>query len=172
MFNLGEKSINIPKSIHTSESGDFLKNYDAIEQSEWMNIELKSFIRYEKIDGKLVSGGYLINKSHEQKVFRLKKDLSDHASPEWTVSLSGVKHIWKRRRSAEGNNDVIAYLKDISRRITILENVPQQEGKDYSSEIAQCQVDIGNLKSDIVKLYTCLQQIVETIEKNKEDETL
>ncbi len=144
----------------SSQKNDILKNFEEVERSQWLNNEPRTFIKYEKTDGKIVAGGYLINKAYEDGIFRLKKDINEAISPEWEVSLNSIRTIWKRRRSYENNESITRIIKDLADRISILENTPPIESRDYSSEIAQCQVDIANIKSDLEKVYECLQQII------------
>jgi hypothetical protein len=162
MFSLAGSSDTISGGVNTQKKE--LVGYEEIPRDEWMDLEIKSYIRYEKPDGVMTKGGFIYAKSIERNTFSLRSDLYDSSSSAWVVHLDKIKKIWKKNGNPENqNSDVLGrMIKQLHGRLSVLENGPNLDetvSEKLSADITQLKIDVTNIQHDIKEIYVYLESL-------------
>lgn len=85
----------------SAEDSPLLKGYELVKKNNWANIQIRSHIRYKRIDtGELRRGGYLIQvipDIDQEGDQTLKFDLISNFRPDgvkWSVYAKSIEKIW------------------------------------------------------------------------------
>ena len=170
MFNLQQNS---KKSINNEQTN--IEGYEEIPKAEWMNIPIKSYIRYEKTNKQIVKGGFVISKAIDKGVISLQADLFDATSVKWNVPINSILRIWKKISSsddtisAENVQSLIRTIRALGERVTALEQSSYPElnppvvSERVDNDLSNIKVDIVNLKQDLKKVLIYVDEIVEKV---------
>ena len=159
MFNLKSS----PSEPRKEYNQDELQGYEEVPAGEWMNIEPRSYIRYEKSNGQLVRGGFVISKSIEKKVIYLQGDLSP-TSLKWTVTTDSITRLWKKQ-TVNQDPDLTRSIKDLADRVSTLE-INGRVGDDVpmlNAEIARLKARIRDIEDDLRKLLVVVTQLANQV---------
>jgi hypothetical protein len=169
---------NLQQSVKKSFEGEpvNVEGYEEIQIADWMNIPIKSYIRYEKKNKQIVKGGFVISKAIDRGAIALQADLFDQTSAKWNVSISSILRIWKKIAASEEDNisteniqSLARTLKALNTRVAILEqsNYPELNtpmvSERVDNDLSDIKVDIVNLKQDLKKVLTYVAEIVENV---------
>jgi hypothetical protein len=85
----------------TAEQQKKLEGYSKVNKMMWSQIPIGSHIRYQGIDGKYRSGGFVKGISATGNLMELHNDLNTNSQrySTWLVNFSNVATIWKKDRS-------------------------------------------------------------------------
>ena len=148
-----------------TKSNAKLEGYEEVMRQDWLDIELNTYIRYEKNDGVLTKGGFIFSKSIERNTLSLRSDLHSYNSASWQVQLDNISTIWRKKSSSndiDGNNETLQrIIKQLHSRLSVLEsNNDDDNGVDrMSAEILQLRSDYNDLKHDIKEIYNYLESL-------------
>jgi hypothetical protein len=161
MFSLAEPSYNTSGGgVNKKE----LVGYEEISRDEWMDLEIKSYVRYEKPDGTMTKGGFIYAKSIERNTFSLRSDLYDSSSSAWVVNLDKINKLWKKNGKPEQQNtDILGrMIKQLHSRLSVLENGPNLDetvSEKLNADITQLKIDVTNIQNDIKEIYIYLESL-------------
>ncbi len=160
MFNLTESFSGGGKPIEKKD----LIGYEEIPREEWIDLDIKSYIRYERSDGVMTKGGFIYAKSIERNTFSLRSDLYDETSSAWVVHLDRINKIWKKNKQAEQqNSDILGrMIKQLHNRLNVIENTPNLDEtatEKLNADITQIKIDVTNLQHDIREIYVYLENL-------------
>ena len=166
MFKLS-RTESISGGANNKTSTTKLDGYEEVMRQDWLDIELNSYIRYEKNDGVLTKGGFVFSKSIEKNTLSLRSDLHSYNSASWQVQLDNISKIWRKRSSANdmdngANNETLQrIIKQLHSRLSVLENTNDDENSfdKLSAEVLQLRADYGDLKHDIKEIYNYLESL-------------
>ena len=150
MFNL----VNKEKAKENKEFSD--PGFEEIPQEEWMNIEINTFIKYQRQDGVIVRGGFLIEKRFTEQALILRSDKTDPTSKTWKTAISAISKIWKKRNNED--IDILAHLiKNINERVIAIETKNNNTDIfDTIPKIEELSLRVSKLETDFKKLYEYL----------------
>lgn len=168
MFSLADTSIPIGGAGAVKKE---LVGYEEISRGEWMDLEIKSYIRYEKPDGTMTKGGFIYAKSIERNTFSLRSDLYDSSSSAWVVHLDKINKLWKKNGKPEQqNSDILGrMIKQLHSRLSVLESGPNLDetvSEKLSADITQLKIDVTNIQHDIKEIYVYLENLNKYISGN------
>ena len=142
-----------------------LHGYEEVTRDEWMELPPGSYVRYENSGGKLVKGGFIINRSLVNSTIEMRSELNNAQSPTWVVPIKSIKRLWKK--IGENSDSTISkILKSLHERIAALEAEERGESRDYSGEMAQMKNGLDNLREDFKRLIVVVGELVDA--NNKE----
>lgn len=170
MFNLKHDIVGGDTKV---QQQDPLKGYEEVSREDWMSIESQTYVRYEKSDGQLVRGGFIISKSIDKGLLFLQADLANSAAAKWTVSISKIARLWKKSKdNTNGDINTLARtIKAINERVTTLEQLDYKDlvdtdnssHDDLRGTVSELKGKVHNIEDDIRKLLSVINDIVATI---------
>jgi len=120
------KDVIINKPLDEMEK-DLLVGYVVVPTNVWETIPYKSHVRYMKLDGTFVRGGFFKNhwtskdgKSMMQLENNLNRKASTYAT--WAVALEGIKTLYKKCNKASAI-EVTSMYKKIEHQRNVINNM-------------------------------------------------
>lgn len=153
--DLPSKTINGDNNV-----SDRLQGYEEIQRDEWNNLTPGTYVRYENSGGKLVKGGFVINRSLVNNTLELRSELNNPHSATWIVPTKSIKRLWKKISDSSNNDGIARLIKSLHDRILVLENA-ESPVRDYSGELAQLKTGLDLLREDFKKLIIVVGELVE-----------
>jgi hypothetical protein len=150
MFNLTSRE----KSKETPEFSD--PGFEEVPHEEWMNVEINSFIKYQRQDGVIVRGGFVIEKRFADQSLILRSDKTDPNSKTWKTSIAAISKMWKKRNNED--MDILANIaKNLNDRIIAIESKNNNgDVFDTIPKLEELSVRVSKLESDFKKLHEYL----------------
>lgn len=171
MFKLEPRKEAIGGNNDVAEDDSF-KGFIEISKNEWQDIEINSYIKYEKTNGEVVKGGFVINKSLEKGIIFLTSKLNDMSQPRWAVNISTITRIWKKSVTpwAENTNSLARSIKNINDRLVVVENTLNERTIESMTttedENNNLRVRIISLEEDLKKMIQVVNEIVQVVNKS------
>ncbi len=159
MFNLAnkEKPRNVQEMI---EPG-----FEEVPQDDWLNLEVGTFVKYQKQDGTVVRGGYIVEKRFADQSIILRSDKTSNDAKTWRTPISTISKLWKKRQNEE--IDLLAdMMKTINDRLISLET--KNSSSDVFETVAKLEsltMRVSQIELDIKNLHKYLQEFGEYVDK-------
>ena len=159
MFSLANKE----KPRHVQESIE--PGFEEVAQDDWLNLEIGTFVKYQRQDGVVVRGGYIVEKRFADQSLILRSDKNIAEAKTWRTPISTISKLWKKRQNEE--IDMIAdMMKTINDRLVALET--KNNSSDVFETVAKLEaltMRVSQLELDVKNIHRYLQEFEAYVEK-------
>lgn len=165
---------NTRSAAYGGNQQDQLRGYEEVNREEWMDIEPRTYIKYEK-DG-TQRRGFVMSKNMETEMLFLQDDMYKAQPFKTSIGLKKIDRLWRKLPSGQANDapssnsantSIARMIKALSDRLNAVEDLVTEGNNDSSdqlhSEFSALKIKVTNMENDMKKIRDFLQEVVEHI---------